>query len=200
VLAALWEPVLVGTLVFATVLMAGAAVGALLVWRYTRRKWRAFHSHGAVVGALALWEATAAGGFRRRASWSPEDAYRSPPRRLRKELWRAVDQADAAVRAAAQTGAPTASLPSLCRRLNNVAVGLDRVLRVESSGPVPTEVAAQAIEVMQSAAAVQRAAVASASDATGQQVRDLTRDADQEIRCLDAGLASAQTALPRRRR
>ena len=67
-----------------------------------------------------------------------------------------------------------------------------------SSGrrPVPAEVAAQVIEVMQAAADVQRAAVASASDANGQRVRDLVRDADHEIQCLDAGLASAQAVLP----
>lgn len=199
-LADLWEPVLVGTLVVATVLMSGMVVGGLLVWRYGRRKWRAFHSHGAVVGAMALWEATAAGGYRRRAPWSPEDVYRWTPRRVRKELWRSVDGADAAVRAASDAGAPTASLPSLCRRLNAAAVALDRVLRIESSGTVPTEVAAQVVEVIQAASDVQRAAVASASDATGQQVRDLVHDADHEIQCLDAGLASAQAALPRRRR
>jgi hypothetical protein len=200
VLAALWEPVLVGTLVVATVLMSAMVVGGLLVWRYSRRKWRAFHSHGAVIGAMALWEATAAGGYGRRAPSSPEDVYRWAPRRVRKELWRSVDRADAAVRAASDAGAPTASLPSLCRRLNDAAVGLDRVLRIETSGSAPAEVVAQVIEVIQAASDVQRAAVASASDATGQQVRDLVRDADHEIQCLDAGLASAQAALPRRRR
>jgi hypothetical protein len=197
VLAALWEPILAGTLVFAALLMAGLVVAAFLLWRYGRRKWRAFHSHGAVIGAMALWEATAAGGFKRRAPWSSEDVYQWTPRRVRKELWRAVDQADAAVRAASQAGAPTASLPMLCRRLHDVAVGLDRVLRVETAGMVPAEVASQAIEVMHAASDVQRAAVESASDANGQQVRDLVRDADHEIQCLDAGLASAQAVLPR---
>jgi hypothetical protein len=200
VFAALWEPILVGTLVFAFLLVIGAVVAALLLWRYGRRKMRAFHSHGAVIGAVALWEATAAVGFRRRTPWSDDDVYRWTPRRVRKELWRTIDQADAAVRAATQSGAPTASLPTLCRRLHDVAVGLDRVLRVESAGPVPTEVASQAIEVMHAATDVQQAAVASASDANGQRVRDLARDADHEIQCLDAGLASAQAALPRRNR
>lgn len=198
--AALWEPVLVGTLVAVAVFLSAMVVGGLLVWRYGRRKWRAFHSHGAVVGAMALWEATAAGRYGHRAPWSPEDVYRWTPRRVRKELWRSVDRADAAVRAAADAGAPTASLPALCRRLNDAAVGLDRVLRIETSGTVPAEVASQVIEVIQAASDVQRAAVASASDATGQQVRDLVRDADHEIQCLDAGLASAQAVLPRRRR
>ena len=198
-LAALWEPILAGALVLATLLMGGVAVAGFLVWRYGRRKWRAFHSHGAVIGAVALWEATAAHGFGRRAPWTPEDVYRWTPRQVRKELWRAVDQAGAAVRAASDAGAPTASLPALCRRLHEVAVGLDQVLRVESTGTVPGEVASQAIEVMRAASDVKAAAVASASDATGQQVRDLVRDADHEIQCLDAGLASARSVLPPRK-
>jgi hypothetical protein len=198
VLAALWEPILVGALIVATLLMAGVVVVGFLLWRYGRRKWRAFHSHGAVIGAVALWEGTAAHGFRRRAPVTPEDVYRQTPRQVRKELWRAVDQAGAAVRAATEAGAPTASLPVLCRRLHEVAVGIDRVLRVESTGKVPEEVAAQVVEVLRAATDVQEAAVASASDANGQRVRDLVRDADQEIQCLDAGVASARAALPPR--
>jgi hypothetical protein len=124
--------------------------------------------------------------------------YRETPRQVRKELWRAVDQARAAVRAAADAGAPTASLPALCRRLQEVAVALDQVLRVESSGTVPREVAEQVVEVVRAATDVQQAAVASASDANGQRVRDLVRDAGQEIQCLDAGLASVRAALPPR--
>ncbi len=197
-LAALWEPILAGTLVFATLLMAGVVVATFLLWRYGRRKWRAFHSHGAVIGAVALWEATAAHGFRRRAPLTPEDVYGRTPRQVRKELWRAVDQARAAVRAATEAGAPTASLPVLCHRLHEVAVAIDRVLRVESSGTVPPEVAEQVVEVVRAATDVQKAAVASASDANGQRVRDLVRDADQEIQCLDAGLASVRAALPPR--
>ena len=40
--------------------------------------------------------------------------------------------------------------------------------------------------------------MASASDANGQRVTDLIRDADHEIQCLDAGLASARSVLPPR--
>jgi hypothetical protein len=201
VLAALWEPILAGALVLAMLFMVGVATATFLVWRYGRRKWRAFHSHGAVIGAVALWEATAEHGFGRRArpvASTPEDVYRWTPRQVRKELWRAVDQANSAVRAASGAGAPTASLPGLCQRLHEVAVGLDQVLRVESTGNVPREVASQAIEVMRAATEVKEAAVASASDATGQRVRDLVRDADHEIQCLDAGLATARSVLPPR--
>jgi hypothetical protein len=111
-------------------------------------------------------------------------------------MWRAVDQAEAAVRAAAGVGAPTASLPSLCHRLREAAIGIDQVLRVDPAGPVPPAVAEQAVDVVRAAGDLQRAAVASASDATGQQVSDLAHDADQEIQLLAAGLASARTVLP----
>jgi hypothetical protein len=194
VLASLWEPILAGALIVLALCVVGAGLAAFLLFRYGRRKWRAFHSHGAVVGAVALWEATA--GFRRREAGAPEDVYRWPARQVRNELWRAVDQADAAVRAAAEAGAPTASLPVLCRRLNEVAVGIDQLLRVDTHGPVPREVAAQVAEVMRAASDVHQAAMASAGDATAQRVRDLVRDADEEIQCLVAGLSSVRSVLP----
>jgi hypothetical protein len=196
VFASLWEPILAGALIFAVFCMAGVVLTTFLLFRFGRRTWRAFHSHGMVVGAVSLWEATAATGFRRRGPWTPDDVHRWTPRQVRKELWRSVDQAGAAVRAASAAGGPTASLPMLCSRLHAVAVGLDQLLRVESVGTVPPEVAAQVIEVMRAAGDVQAAAVASASDATGQRVRDLVRDADHEIQCLDAGLTSARQVLP----
>jgi hypothetical protein len=194
VVAALWEPLLAGVLMIALVFCAGCVVTAVLVWRYCRRKWRAFHSHGLVVGAVALWQATSSGRFTRGPS--SEDPGQWTARKLRRELWRAVDRADAAVREASRAGAPTASLPELCGRLHQVSIGLDRVLRVEQAGPVPGEVASQAIEVMRAASDVQQAAVASASDANGQRVSNLVRDARQEIQCLDAGLASAADVMP----
>ncbi len=195
VVASLWEPLLIGMMAFVTAVVAGCVVAAALVWRYGRKKWRAFHSHGLVVAGLALWEATSS---RRspRQSWAPDDVYRWTQRHVRRELWRSVDRADAAVKAAEEANGSTASLPELCRRLRQVTARIDTVLRIESGGVVPPDVAAQAIEVMQAASDVQRAAVASASDANGQWVKTLVRDADEEIRCVDAGLASAQAVFP----
>jgi len=192
----MWEPILAGAVIVASLCMAGVVLSAFLLFRFGRRRWRAFHSHGAVVGAVALWEATSTAGFRGHRAPATGDVYRWTPRQVRKELWRAVDRAGAAVRTASEVGGPTASLPVLCSRLHQVAVGLDQVLRVESAGTVPPEVAAQVIEVMRAAGDVQKAAVASASDATGQRVRDLVRDADTEIQCLDAGLSSVRAVLP----
>lgn len=196
VTASILVSIIVDVLVFVGLMTAVTCTGAYLVWRYGRRKWRAFHSHGAVVVAGSLWEAASSGYLRPRAQLSAEAAARWPARRVRKEMWRATDQAEAAVRAAAGVGAPTASLPSLCRRLRETAIAVDQVLRVDPAGPVPPVVARQAADVVRAAGDLQRAAVASATDATGRQVSDLAHDADQEIQLLAAGLASARTVLP----
>ena len=181
---------------FFTLMVAGLMVTGFLVWRVTRRKWRAVRNHGAVIGASALWEATAVRRRRGGEATTPEEVGQWTPGRARKEMWRSVDQADAALRTATDLGAPLAELPSLCRRLHAAAVDLDKVLRVEPAGPVPTEVRAQVHEVMRAAGDIQRAAVVSASDANGPRVHDLTRDAGHEIELLDAGLASARAVLP----
>ncbi len=118
-----------------------------------------------------------------------------PARVVRRELWRSVDRAEAAVRTADELGGPTGSLSSLCRRLRQAAMGLDRILRVEPERAVPPALAEPAFGVMRAAADVQRAAVASAGDATGHQVDELSRDADHELQCLDAGLASTRVSL-----
>jgi hypothetical protein len=194
--ASIWVPLLAGTAAFFALMLAGLVVTGFLLWRLARRKWRAFHSHGAVISATALWEATAVRRRRGGEPTSPEEVGQWSPRRVRKEMWHSVDQADAAVRAATEVGAPTAELPSLCRRLHAAAMDLDKVLRVEPAGPVPMEIRTQVHEVIRAAGDVQRAAVVSASDANGQRVQELTRDAVHEIRLLDAGLASAQDALP----
>jgi hypothetical protein len=173
-------------------------VTGYLLWRYGRRRWRAFHSHGAVIGAVALWETV--GGLRRGGAvgGSDDEVRRWTSRKVRREMWRSVDRAESAVRAAADVGAPTAELPALCRRLQAAAVDLDKVLRTDPSGSALQELASLAGEVMRAAIDVQQAAVAAAGDASGYRVRALTEDAASEIRLLDAGLTSAQSVLPRR--
>jgi hypothetical protein len=200
VTASLWAPIFDTLLIFVAFMAIGTVVMGFLLWRYGRRKWRAFHNHGAVIGAKAVWNATSSARVGPRGPIEAERVDEWSSRQVRKELWRAVDQAEAAVRTADGLGGPTASLPSLCRRLHEAAIGLDQVLRVEPSGAVPAAIAAQAKEVMRAAEDVQAAAVASASDATGQRVADLTHDAEEEIRLLDAGLASARRVLPPPRR
>lgn len=195
-MASLWEPVLVGTLALLAVAMSALLAVAFLAWRYGRRKLRAFHAHGAVLGARALWAIAAGRHLRSTGPMDEAAAARWPARTVRREMWRAVDQADTAVRAADAVGAPTAEMPSLCRRLREAAVALDRVLRIEPSGTVPPQVAAQAVEVARAARRLQGAALASAAEATAPAVAQLTSDAGHEVELLDAGMARARSVLP----
>lgn len=198
-IAAVWEPFLVSALLLTTVVIAAAGVSGFLVWRSARRRWHAFRHHGLVVGGLALWEVTSSAWssaqWRSHSAPTP-DVETLTPRHLRRALRRAVDDAAAAVQVAAEAGAATASLPDLCGQLRDAASELDGVLRIQAAGSVPRDVATQARQIMSAAADVRRAALASASDVTGYRVRNLVRDTDREVRCLDAGLAAARRIVP----
>jgi hypothetical protein len=195
------------SLLLGFVLLAGLAsvvflTGGFLLWRYGRRKVRSFRSHGAVIGATALWGAAASNRWNRSAAVvTSAELQQWSAARVSKEMWRSVDRAAAAVRAADELGGPTAELPSLCRRLQAAAVDIDKVLRVDPAARVPVAVGDQVLEVMQAATDVQPAAVASAGEASSQRIRDLTEDAGHELSLLDAGLASMRSSgrpeLPR---
>jgi len=196
--ASILESLALGMVLLAGLACAAALTGGFLLWRFVRRRIRALRTHGAVIGATAVWEAAASNRWNRTgvptsaadvASWSST--------RVRKELWRSVDRAASAVRAADSVGAPTAELPSLCWRLQTAATDLDKVLRVDPAARVPAALCEQVVEVMRAADDVQQAAVGSAGEANSQRVRDLTEDAGNELTLLDAGLASMRaTGMP----
>ena len=200
--ASILESLALGVVLMVGLVSAAALTGGFLLWRYARKRFRALRTHGAVIGATAVWEAAASNRWNRTgvptsaadvASWSST--------RVRKELWRSVDRAASAVRAADSVGAPTAELPSLCRRIQAAATDIDMVLRVDPAARVPTALCDQVVEVMRAADAVQQAAVGSAGEASSHRVRELTEDAGNELALLDAGLESLRTAglpqLPR---
>ncbi len=187
----LLESLALGVVVFAGLVMLAVVTGGFLLWRYGRRKLRAFRSHGAVVGASTLWDMAASNRWNRTPTGLREaDVRQWSSARVAKEMWRTVDRATTAVRAADDLGGPTAELPSLCRRLQAAAVDLDRVLRVDPAARVPGPVVPQVLEVVRAATDVQQAAVASAGEANAQRLHDLTEDAGHELTLLDAGLAS----------
>jgi len=189
------ESLALGVVLFAGVMMLAVATGGYLLWRYGRRKLRAFRSHGAVVGAGALWDMAASNRWNRSGSdVSATEISQWSSARVAKEMWRSVDRASAAVRAADDLGGPTAELPSLCRRLQAAAVDIDKVLRVDPAAPVPGSVGDQVLEVIRASADVQQAAVTSAGEASAQRLRDLTDDAGHELTLLDAGLASMRAS------
>jgi hypothetical protein len=183
-----------GVAFFMVAFAAGLLVVGLLLWRFGRRKWHAVRDHGLVVGALTLWEVSAP--IRARFTPPPADVGTWTARQARRQMWRAVERAVRAVRAADDVGATTVSLASICARLRASVRSLDTVLRVEPSGVLPVELRAQVGDVLRASSDVQRAAVASAGDLNGQRVRALVQDADHELQCLDAGLDAARTALP----
>ncbi len=183
------ESLFVGFVLLAGFTFLVVLTGGFLLWRYGRRKLRAFRSHGAVIGATAFWDAAASNRWNRADGVVTSAELRQwSAARVGKEMWRAVDRASAAVRAADELGAPIAELPSLCRRLQSAAVDIDKVLRVDPAARVPAEVGEQVLEVLRAADDVQQAAVASAGEASGQRIRELTEDAGHELSLLDAGL------------
>jgi hypothetical protein len=190
-IGSLLESLALGVLVFTGLVMLSVVTGGFLLWRYGRRKLRAFRSHGAVVGASTLWDMAASNRWNRTSTGLTEAEVRQwSSARVAKEMWRTVDRATTAVRAADDLGGPTAELPSLCRRLQAAAVDLDRVLRVDPAARVPGPVVPQVLEVVRAANDVQHAAVASAGEVNAQRLHDLTEDAGHELTMLDAGLAS----------
>jgi hypothetical protein len=200
VVASIWGD-LVGLAVVVLALgVAGAAVASLLIGRSLRRRWRLLRSHGAVIGLLAVWDAIAAVRARRRGAPAIGEVAWSSPRQVRRTLRRSVDSATDAVRTAGALGAPVAELPNLCSRLEAAAADLDRVIRLEPAGPVPPSVRGQVREVMRAADDVRRVAMVSAGDACDPRIAQLSRDAEDEVHLLGAGLASARAALAQPRR
>jgi hypothetical protein len=189
------ESLLLGLVLLAGITFLVVLTGGFFLWRFGRRKLRAFRSHGAVIGATAMWDAAASNRWNRSgAVVTAGELQQWTAARVGKEMWRSVDRATAAVRAADELGGPTAELPSLCRRLQAAAVDIDKVLRVDPGARVPAALGEQVLEVMRAANDVQGAAVTSAGETSAQRVRDLTEDAGHELSLLDAGLASMRSS------
>ena len=197
--ASILESLALGVVLLLGLLSVGVLTGGFLLWRYARRRLRAFRSHGAVIGATAVWDAAASNRWNRAGQPLTEDAVaRWSSTRVRREMWRAVDRATAAVRTADEVGGPTAELPSLCRRLQSAATDIDKVLRVDPAAQVPPSLCDQVVEVVRAADDIQQAATASAGEASSSRIRELTEDAGNELGLLDAGLASMRdSGLPR---
>jgi len=191
------ELVLTGALLVRATARGAAAVAGYLGWRYLRRRLRAFRSHGLVLGATSLWQSAATTRWGRGTGTPDAAELRGwSSAQVRRALWRGVDGAAAAVRTADEVGGVVADLPSLCRHLEASAADLDKVLRIDPTGPVPDAVAAQAAHVLQAAAEVRAAAQGSAGHAAGERVHHLVEDAARELHLLDVGMASMRATGP----
>jgi len=151
---------------FAFVLFAGmVAVAAYAGWRVLRRRWRRAALHPAVRTASALWTAVAATSL---GHWlSSGEAGQVAAHRGSWKMWRAVGDAERAVSAATDAGAPVGDLPALVRRLHIVAdevEGIQRLAPARAGHDVAESQRQKMSDVVTAAHDIHRAAVAATGD------------------------------------
>jgi hypothetical protein len=181
-------------LVLLGLLVVGAVVAGMVLWRTLRRRWRLLGAHPAVRVAASAWTVASAVGAR--AGRRDVGGWGAP--RSRRELWGSVAKAEAAVEEADRAGAPVGDLPDLCRRLRVAAGDVDRLLVMGAELPVDaaTGVRTQVAEVLSASANIRLAAVTATSDASAPRVSAIAADADRELQCITAGVKSARSSLP----
>jgi hypothetical protein len=168
--------------------------------RLVRRHWRAVQGHVVTRGALTTVSFVAAWRERVQGRLTAEELSRGTTARVRRRLWLAIDDAEAAVQHADASDAPVADLPSVCRSLRSVATDLDTLLRLERRLPRgsarPDGVRAQVADVIHAAREVQTAALRACGDATGPQVGVLVRQARDEVEIVAAALSRLRSMTP----
>jgi hypothetical protein len=175
------------------VVALGLAVAFLVGRRYVRRRWRLVRGHPVTRGVVAAGTFALAGRERHGARATPEQLSTGTAVRVRRRMWLAVEDTEAAVAHASSHEAPVADLPSVCRSLRGLADELDGLLRHERRLPSGTRRAdglrTQVAELIGACRDVQAAALRAGSDATEPQVRALVRRAAEEVDIASAGLA-----------
>ena len=178
------------------------AVAFMLTRAYLRRRWRLVRGHVVTRGVLAGVTALAAGRERYAGRATPDELSRGTAARVRRRMWSAVEDAEIAVAHASSHDAPVADLPSVCRRLRSVADDLDALLRLERRLPRdtarPESVRRQVAEVIGAARDVQAAALEAGGDAAQPQVRELVRQARDEVDLLSVALSRLRSLSPPR--
>jgi len=190
------ESLLIALFGFIVLVVGTAVVFGVIVALRARRRWHAVRDHAATRSAMAAGSVAiaAARGRRRPAVAAPEELARWSAARTRREMWRAVDSAQAAVRAGVSMGAPVGDLPALCGRLQRNAETLDSILRHEVDSNPSATVRAQVAEVLLASNTVQRAGVLASGEALSPEIATLVADAENEVQCVTAGLASMRAA------
>ncbi|MGP0029563.1 MAG: hypothetical protein ACLPVF_03555 [Acidimicrobiales bacterium] len=182
------------------VLLAAAALAFVVVRRALRRRWHGVRDHVATRGVLAGVSLMAAWRERVGARATPETSSAGTAARARRRMWLAVEDAEAAVRHADAVQAPVADLPAVCRSLRQVAAQLDPLLRLERRLPLgsarPAAVQAQVADVIGAAHDVQSAALRACGDANEPQIRELVRQAGNEVEIVAAALARMRSISP----
>jgi hypothetical protein len=191
---------------FAFVLIAGlvAAAGVFVMFlitrSYLRRQWRLYRGHVVVRGLQSAGTVLAAGRERYAGRATPEELSRGTAARVRRRMWTAVEDAELAVAHASSHDAPVADLPSVCRRLRAAADDLDGLLKLERrlprATPAPASVRRQVAELIGAARDVQAAALQAGGDAAQPQVRDLVRQARDEVELVSTALSRLRSLSP----
>ncbi len=181
-------------LLIAGLVAALALAAAFVIARsYVRRHWHLVRGHVATRGVLATLTVLSAGRERYGARATPEELSRGTAARVRRRMWVAVEDAEAAVAHADSHDAPVAELPAVCRSLRAVAGELDGLMRLERRLPKGASrtdsVRLQVSEVIGAARDAQSAALRAGSDATEPQVRSLVRQARDEVDIVSAALS-----------
>ncbi|HXZ62605.1 MAG TPA: hypothetical protein VEG62_07675 [Acidimicrobiales bacterium] len=168
------------------------AVAFVVARRYVRRHWRLVQGHVVTRSALAALTMVSARREQRAARSTPAELSQGAPSRVRRRMWSAVEDAEAAVAHASANDAPVAELPSVCRSLRRVAERLDGLLRHERRLPRGVgrqdAVRRQVADVIAAARDVQAAALHAGSDAAEPQLRSLVRQARDEVDIVSAAL------------
>lgn len=189
-------------LIAGLVAAAGLTVAFLLTRAYLRRHWRLVRGHVVTRGLLAAVAALAAGRERYAGRATPDELSRGTAARVRRRMWSAVEDAEIAVAHASSHDAPVADLPAVCRRLRGVADDLDALLRMERRLPRgtarPDSVRRQVAEVIGAARDVQTAALQAGGDAAQPQVRELVRQARDEVELVSVALSRLRSLSPPR--
>jgi hypothetical protein len=185
--------VVVVLLIAGAVVLCGALAAFFVVRRLARRRWREIRSHVVTRGVLASLSTVTAWRGRRGVQVRSDDVGHTTAAGARRQMWVAIEDAEAAVAHADAHNGPVADLPAVCRSLRRVGGELDQLLRLERRLPAgqggPDAVRTQVSEVIRAARDVQSAALRASSDATAPQIHSLVRAARDEIEIVGAALS-----------
>jgi hypothetical protein len=188
-------------LVLVGLLAALAATALFLVGRrMVRRRWRRIRRHVVTRSALTAASVVAAGHERLSTRVGAADVTRGTAARARRHMWVAVEDAEDAVRHADERDAPVAELPRVCASLRSLAHEMDHLLQLERRLPMgasrPDTVRVQVADIINAAHDVQSAALRASSDANEPQLRDLMRQASDEVELVAAAVSRMRSIAP----
>jgi hypothetical protein len=115
------------------------------------------------------------------------------------KMWRAVGDAERAVSAATDAGAPVGDLPALVRRLHIVAdevEGIQRLAPARAGHDVAESQRQKMSDVVTAAHDIHRAAVAATGDMSDPKLRALVADANHEVQAIATGVARSREGRP----